>query len=61
MAVEKPRNLTSFMIYSYLKDGSFTAVKRDAEFKGVLFLSKMVYLKGKGLDLGADAPRIIFF
>ena len=42
MAMEKPRNLSSFMIYSYLKDGSFTAVKRDAKFKRVLFLSKMV-------------------
>ena len=43
MAVKKPRNLSSFMIYSYLKDVSITAVKRDAKFKGVLFLSKMVY------------------
>ena len=35
MAVKKPRNLSSFMIYSHLKDGSFTAVKKDA--KGYFF------------------------
>ena len=26
--------------------------------KGVPFLSKMVYKKGKGLDLGAEPPRM---
>ena len=29
--------------------------------KGVPFLKKMVYKKGKGLDLGAEPPRIKLF
>ena len=62
------------MIDSYLKDSAFTAVKRDAKFKtryvkGVPFVSRMYtkgvpfsrknyILKGKGLHLGAEPPRL---
>ena len=62
------RKRSGFVINLYLKDGAFTAVKRDAKGvfeSGVLsiegirngypFLSKIVYKKGKGLDL-RDEP-----
>ena len=61
-------------IYSYCKDGVFTALKKGAAFKiryvkgvpfvtvgyakGVPFLSKMVHTKGKGLVPGAEPPRM---
>ena len=32
MALKKTRKLPGLVIYSYLKDGAFTAVKRDAKF-----------------------------
>ena len=31
MALKEPRKLPGFVIYSYLKDSAFTAVKRDAK------------------------------
>ena len=33
MAVKKSRKRSGFVIYSYLKDSAFTAVKRDAKFQ----------------------------
>ena len=44
IAVEKLRNRSGFVIYSYLKDGAFAAVTRASEFltryvKGVPILS----------------------
>ena len=32
IAVEKLRNCSGFVIYSYLKDGAFAAVTRASEF-----------------------------
>ena len=32
MAVKKSRKRSGFVLYSYLKDSAFTAVKRDAKF-----------------------------
>ena len=32
MAVKKSRKRSGFVIYSYLKDSAYTAVKRDAKF-----------------------------
>ena len=32
MAVKKSRKRSGFVLYSYLKDSGFTAVKRDANF-----------------------------
>ena len=32
MAVKKSSKRSGFVIYSYFKDSSFTAVKRDAKF-----------------------------
>ena len=58
MAVKKPRNLSSFMIYSHLKDGSFTAVKG---MQRGTFSDKNGILKGNGLDLGVEPTRIFFF
>ena len=64
MAVKEPRKLSGFVIYSYLKESAFTAVKRDAMLqtrsvkgvpfvnrrytKGVPFLPKMVYSRVRG-------------
>ena len=42
-----------FVINSYSKDSAFMAVKR----KGYPCREKW-YIKGKGLDLGVDPPRI---
>ena len=58
MAVKKPRNLSSFMIYSHLKNGSFTAVKG---MQRGTFSDKNGILKGNGLDLGVEPTRIFFF
>ena len=58
MAVKKPRNLSSFMIYSHLKDGSFTAVKG---MQRGTFSDKNGILKGNRLDLGVEPTRIFFF
>ena len=33
MAVKEPRKLSGFVIYSYLKENAFTAVKRDAKLQ----------------------------
>ena len=70
MAVKESGKRSVFVIYSYLKDSSFTAVKRDTkgEFErgassiegipnGYLFLSKMLFKKGEGLGLG-DEPLL---
>ena len=67
MAVKEPGKRSGFVIHSYLKDSSFTAIKRDqkGEFErgvssiegirnGYLFLSKMVYKKSDGLYLGEE-------
>ena len=64
MAVKEPRKLSGFVIYSYLKESAFTAVKRDAKLqtrsvkgvpfvnrrytKGLPFLPKMVYSRVRG-------------
>ena len=32
VAVKKSRKRSGFVLYSYLKDSAFTAVKRDAKF-----------------------------
>ena len=45
MAVEKTRKLSGFVIWSYLTDIAFTAVKRYAQFKtrwvkGVPFVNR---------------------
>ena len=61
-----------FVIYSYLKDGAFTAVKGDAKIetrcvkrvpfvnrrctKEVPSLSKMVYKRVRGRTLGRNLP-----
>ena len=74
MAVKKSRKRSGFFIYSYFKESAFTAVKRDAKFyaryvkgvpfvnrrcmKGSPFLSQLVYKGDKGLDPGAEPPRI---
>lgn len=58
MAVKKPRNLSSFMIYSHLKDGSFTAVKG---MQRGTFSDKNGILKGNRLDLGVEPTCIFFF
>ena len=68
MAVKESGKRSGFVIYSYLKDSAFTAVKRDAKGvfeRGVLstegirkdypFLSKIVFKKDEGLDHG-DEP-----
>jgi len=62
MAVKESGKRSGFVIYSYLKDSAFTAVKRNAKgvfergvlsIKGIrncyLFLSEIVYKKGEGL------------
>ena len=33
MAVENSRKRSGFVLYSYLKDSAFTAVKRDAKLQ----------------------------
>ena len=43
-----------FVVYSYFKDSTFTAVKRDY-VKGVSFQSKMVY-KPMGWTSGRSLP-----
>ena len=64
MDVKEPRKLSGFVIYSYLKESAFTAVKRDAKLqtrsvkgvpfvnrrytKGLPFLPKMVYSRVRG-------------
>ena len=74
MAVKKKtRKIPSLVIDSYLKDGAFTAVKRDATFytryvKGVPFVNRRhtsgvpfpSKIEGKGLNLRAEPPRIKF-
>ena len=66
-------NILFFVIDSYLNDSAFTEVESDAKFytryvkgvpivenayeRGTLIREKW-YIKGKGLDLGAEPPRL---
>ena len=47
LAVKKSRKHSSFVIYSYLKDSAFTAVKRNKVCKrGTIFVNRR-YKKGQ--------------
>ena len=67
MAVKESRKRSGFVIYLYLKDSAFTAVKRDAKGifergvlsregiqNGYLFLSRIVHKKGEGWTSGTS-------
>ena len=67
MAVKESGKRSGFVIYLYLKDSAFTAVKRDAKGiiergvlsieviqNGYLFLSRIVYKKGEGWTSGTS-------
>ena len=67
MAVKESGKRSGFVIYLYLKDSAFTAVKRDAKGifeRGVLsregiqngyfFLSRIVHKKGEGWTSGTS-------
>ena len=67
MAVKESGKRSGFVIYLYLKDGAFTAVKRDAKGiiergvlsregiqNGYLFLSRIVHKKGEGWTSGTS-------
>ena len=63
MAVKKTRKVSGLVIYSYLKNGAFTAVKRNAAFytkdvKGVPLTIKGTrgILKGRGWTSGQSLP-----
>ena len=72
VAVKNPREICSFVIYSYFKEsawqlkrmqncklGLWVPFVNERYKKGVLFLLKKSIDKGKGLDLGAEPPLII--
>ena len=67
MAVKESGKRSGFVIYLYLKDSAFTAVKRDAKGiiergvlsregiqNGYLFLSRIVHKKGEGWTSGTS-------
>ena len=67
MAVKESGKRFGFVIYLYLKDSAFTAVKRDAKGifergvlsregiqNGYLFLSRIVHKKGEGWTSGTS-------
>ena len=67
MAVKESGKRSRFVIYLYLKDSAFTAVKRDAKGifergvlsregiqNGYLFLSRIVHKKGEGWTSGTS-------
>lgn len=68
MTAKKTRKHCGFVIYSYFKHSPFIAVKRDfkgphlsikgIQMVGVPFLLKMVFKRGKRLNLGAEPPSI---
>ena len=71
MAVIKSKKLSGFVIYLYVKDSAFTAVKKGVQTTGkgvplvnrrymigVPFLSNMVYKRLRGWALGRNlVPR----
>ena len=67
MAVKESGKRSGFVIFLYLKDSAFTAVKRDAKGifergvlsiegiqNGYLFLSRIVHKKGEGWTSGTS-------